>query len=121
MTAGAFSLTLTIPAADFVVTAGNPVIGGLHGLSRHFFCPYCMSWMFTRPEGLDELVNLRPSMLDDHGWFVPLIEIWTREKLPWAVTSAIHSFVTQPEFHEYAPPVEEFARHGARPGRGQRQ
>jgi hypothetical protein len=120
MTAGAFSLTLTIPAAGFAVTAGDPVIGGLHGPTRHFFCSYCMSWMFTRPEGLDEFVNLRPSMLDDHSWFVPLIEVWTREKLPWAGTPAIHSFATQPELQDYAPFVEEFARHGARPGMGQR-
>jgi hypothetical protein len=120
MTAGAFSLTLTIPAAGFAVTAGEPVIGGLRGSTRHFFCPYCMSWMFTRAEGLDQFVNLRPSMLDDHGWFVPLIEVWTREKLPWAATPARHSFATQPELHEYAPFVEEFARHGARPGTGRR-
>jgi hypothetical protein len=25
--------------------------------------------MFTRREGMDDLVNLRPSMFDDHQWF----------------------------------------------------
>ena len=72
MTASAFSLTLTIPSDGFAVTAGEPVIGGLHGATRHHFCPYCMSWMFTRPEGFDAFVNLRPSVLDDHSWFVAL-------------------------------------------------
>jgi hypothetical protein len=78
MSASAFSLTLAIPSEGFDVTAGKPVIGGAHGPTRHFFCPHCMSWMFTRPEGMDEFVNLRPSMLDDHNWFVPFIEVWTR-------------------------------------------
>ncbi len=26
------------------------------------FCPHCMSWMFTRPEGMDWFVNLRATM-----------------------------------------------------------
>jgi hypothetical protein len=99
----------------FDVTAGNPVIGGLHGPTRHFFCPHCMSWMFTRPEGMDEFVNLRPSMLDDHNWFVPFIEVWTQERLAWAGTPAVHSFATQPEFEDYAKLLEEFARQGAHP------
>ena len=31
------------------MTKGEPVIGGLHGAeSHHYFCPHCMSWMFTR-------------------------------------------------------------------------
>ena len=115
MSASAFSLTLAIPSEGFDVTAGNPVIGGLHGPTRHFFCPHCMSWMFTRPEGMDEFVNLRPSMLDDHNWFVPFIEVWTQERLAWAGTPAVHSFATQPEFENYAKLLEEFARQGAHP------
>ena len=83
MTASAFSLTLAIPSEGFTVTAGDPVIGGLHGPTRHFFCPRCMTWMFTRPEGFDQFVNLRPSVLDDRNWFVPFIEVWTQEKLRW--------------------------------------
>jgi hypothetical protein len=115
MTASAFSLSLAIPSGGFEPTTGDPVIGGLHGPARHHFCPRCMSWMFTRLEGMDEFVNLRPSMLDDHGWFVPFIEVWTQERLPWASTSAAHSFPAEPRFEDYAKLTEEFARHGARP------
>ena len=32
---------------------------------------------------MEEFVNLRPSVLDRHGWFVPFVEFWTAEKLPW--------------------------------------
>lgn len=115
MTASAYSLSLAVPAEGFAVTAGEPVIGGLHGPTRHFFCPWCMSWMFTRPEGLDEIVNLRPSMLDDHGWFVPFAEFWTQEKLPWASTPATHSFATQPAIGDFGGLLEAYAQHGARP------
>jgi len=115
MTASAFSLTLTLAAESFSVTSGEPVIGGLHGPDRHYFCPRCKSWMFTRPDGMDAFVNLRPSMLDDHGWFVPLLEVWTQEKLPWASTPAVHSFPTQPEVADYKRLMADFAARGARP------
>ena len=92
MSASAFSLSAAIPAEGFAVTVGEPVVGGLHGASRHFFCGWCMSWMFTRPEGMDWFVNLRPTMLDDPSWFEPLIETYVAENLPWAVTTAAHSY-----------------------------
>lgn len=101
MTSSAFSLSAAIPSEGFAVTAGEPVIGGLHGANRHFFCPHCMSWMFTRPEGMDWFVNLRPTLLDDATWFVPFIETCTREKLPWATTPAVHSFAAFPAFADY--------------------
>jgi hypothetical protein len=113
MTASAFSLSLAIPSEGFRVTAGEPVIGALHGPTRHYFCPHCKSWMFTRPEGMDEIVNIRPSMLDEHGWFAPFIEVWTRDKLPWACTPATHSFETEPAFEDYPALIGEFAGLGA--------
>jgi len=109
MSAGAYSLSAAIPSDAFEVTQGEPVIGGLHGASRHFFCPHCMSWMFTRSEGLDWFVNLRPTMLDEPGWFTPFVETWTSEKLPWAGTPAVHSYEALPAMEEYEKLVKEFA------------
>ncbi len=110
MSASAFSLSLVIPDSGFKVITGNPVIGGLHGATQHYFCPSCMSWLFTHPESLDGFVNLRVSMLNEHSWFVPFIEVWTKESLPWANTSAVYSFATQPEFKEYSRLIGELAR-----------
>lgn len=116
MTASAFSLSAVIPTEGFSVTKGEPVIGGFHGATRHYFCPHCMSWMFTRPEGFDAFVNLRPMMLDDPSWFTPFIETWTSEKLPWATTPAVHSFETQPaSFDEYKGLAEEYAEKAEKP------
>lgn len=92
MSSSAYSLSAAIPSEGFEVTQGEPVIGGLRGTTRHFFCPNCMSWMSTRPEGMDWFVNLRPTMLDDPSWFEPLIETATGEALPWALTGAPHSY-----------------------------
>ncbi len=115
MSASAFSLSLAIPSQGFEVSAGTPVIGGLHGASRHFFCPHCMSWMFTRPEGMDFFVNLRATMLDRHDWFAPFVETFTDEKLHWATTGAPHSFATLPADDAFPALIEAYAREGARP------
>lgn len=108
MSSSAYSLSAAIPAESFEVTRGEPVIGGLHGLTKHYFCPHCMSWMFTRPEGMDWFVNLRPTMLDDVRWFTPFIETWTREKLPFAETGAVYSYETLPEMAAYEGLVKEY-------------
>ena len=116
MSASAYSLTLSLPAEGLEVTQGEPVEGGGHCSDvHHFHCPSCKSWMFTRIDALSWLVNLRPSMLDDHRWYAPFIELFTREKLPWAATPARHSYETSPEPAEFEPLMKAYAAEGARP------
>lgn len=108
MSASAFSLSIAIPAAGFAVTAGEPVIGGLHNPDlRHNFCPHCMSWMFTEPKGAP-FVNVRATMLDDTTGFAPFIETYTCEKLPWATTPAVHSFDKFPAMEDYMTLTQAF-------------
>jgi hypothetical protein len=108
MTASAFSLSALYSSRDFEVVQGKPVVGGLHGATRHFFCPHCMSWLFTRPEGMDEFVNVRTTMLQDPGRFPPFLETWTSEALPWAKTPAVHSFEELPPMDRYSELVAEY-------------
>ncbi len=115
MTASAYSLSVAIPSEGFAVTQGEPVIGGLHGASQHYFCPRCMSWLFTRPESLDWLVNLRATMLDDAGWFSPFVEMWTSEKLPWAMTPAVHSFAALPAPEDFEGLIKAYGEEARRP------
>jgi hypothetical protein len=114
MSAGAFSLSVAIPADGFEVTQGEPVPGGL-SRDMHYFCPRCMSWMFTRPPGMDWFVNIRAAVLDDHLWVVPFVETFTSEGLPWARTPAPHSFEKFPEMDGWQPLIAAFATEGARP------
>ncbi|WP_058998869.1 GFA family protein [Leptolyngbya sp. NIES-2104] len=109
MTASAFSLSALYPSNGFNVTLGEPVIGGLQGATRHYFCEHCMSWLFTRPEGMDEFVNVRATMMEDAQAFSPFIETYTDEKLPWATTPAIHSFNKLPLPENYPALLSEFA------------
>lgn len=115
MTASAYSLSVAVPAEGFEVTRGEPVLGGLQGADRHHHCPHCKSWLFTRPDGLDFMVNVRASMLDDASWFEPYVETSRAEGFPWAATGTKHSFAGQPSQEEFAPLLAEFARQGARP------
>ena len=111
MSSSAFSLTLIEPRDGFVVTKGEPVIGGLHGASRHFFCPHCMSWLFTRPDAAPQIVNVRATLLDDASWFAPYMETWTSEKLAWAVTGAVRSFAALPAQDAFGGLIAEFQQH----------
>lgn len=116
MASSAFSLSLAIPSAGFAVTKGDTVIGGLHGAdAQHHFCAHCMTWMFTRPKAAPQLVNLRPTMLDEHAWFAPFVETYTDEKLAWASTSAARSYGKFPEMSEYEGLTKEYLERGARP------
>lgn len=114
MSASAFSLSIAVPADGFQVTSGTPVFGGLTQ-DQHLFCPSCKSWMFTRPKGMDWFVNVRAAMLDDHDWYVPFVETFTDEKLPWASTPARHSYPTLPGMSDFETLMAEFAHAGARP------
>jgi hypothetical protein len=117
MTGSAFSLAVTVPADGFDVTQGTPVIGGAPSeLYRHHHCPKCMSWVFTRAEGFDWFVNLRATMLDDSSWFEPFVELWTSEKLPWAVTGAPYAYEAVPDLAEFDRLKTLYAAEGRRPG-----
>ncbi|MDB5526212.1 MAG: glutathione-dependent formaldehyde-activating [Rhizobium sp.] len=112
MSSSAYSLSAAIPAEGFEVVEGEPVIGGLHAAAKHYFCGHCMTWMFTRPDGIDFFVNVRPTMLDDPEWFSPFIETWTSEKLPWATTPAKHSYEALPAMDAYEGLIKEYMASG---------
>ena len=114
MTASAFSLSALIPASAFTVTQGCPVIGGIHGVDRHYFCPHCMSWLFTRPHGIDEFVNVRATMLENAEDCPPFMETWTSEKLPWATTPAVEHFAQLPGPEDFPRLLQAYAEFSAR-------
>jgi hypothetical protein len=108
MTGGPYSVSVAYPSDGLEVIAGEPVIGGLHADPKHYFCPYCMSWLFTRPDAAAWLVNVRATMLDDTRGFAPYVETFTDEKLPWVTTPAVKSYPRFPEFDEYQGLTEGF-------------
>ncbi len=95
-------MTAICLAQSFEITEGATVLGGNRSPElQHYFCGHCMTWMYGKPVELPHVVNVRPTLLDDHAWFAPFIETYTRTRLPWAKTGAVHSF-------EEFPPPESF-------------
>lgn len=110
MASSAFSLTAMCRTDTFSVIKGNTVVGGIHGPElEHHFCPRCMSWMFTRITAYPAMVNVRPTMFDDHAWFEPFIETFTKTKLPWARTEAVRSFEEFPPMETFDALMKEYA------------
>jgi hypothetical protein len=110
MTGSAFSTSVIIPAHGFALIAGEPAIGGLHGdQARHHHCDWCKSWVFTRIEPDLGFINVRATMLDNAGWFIPFVETFTSEALAWVRTPAIHSYSHFPKLEEFTSLVAEFA------------
>lgn len=111
MSASAFSTTLTLPVDGLEVTAGETVIGGMHGgreAGEHHHCEWCKSWVFTRIRPESGAINLRATMLDESDWFEPYIEVQTKDRLPWATTPAKRQFEGFPEPSEYPALIAEY-------------
>ena len=107
MSSSAYSLSVAIPTQGFTVVRGEPTIGGLRDPQQpHFFCPSCMTRMFTK--AMPEFVNVRATLLDDTSWFSPFMETWTRTKLPWANTPAVRSYEEFPPTADYESLIREF-------------
>lgn len=109
MSSSAFSLSALFPAERFVVIQGSPVIGGLHGETKHYFCPNCLTWLFTRPAANQAIVGIRSSLMDNPPRYAPFMETWTAEKMPWVTTGAMHSYAGFPEPQDYPQLMRLFA------------
>jgi hypothetical protein len=112
MSASAFSLSSLYDRGRFEVSQGEPVLGGLKGATRHFFCSSCMSWLFTRPEGMDEFVNVRSTMFENPEAHRPFVETYYREALPGVETGAVERFDTLPEEDQFGPLIGAYAQWG---------
>jgi hypothetical protein len=97
-------------AISFRRNVRSLVVAGLRGPDlHHFFCPHCMTWMFTHVEGFDAFVNVRPTLLENPSWFSPFIETMTKERLTWAETPARHRFESFPPINEFGALIQEFS------------
>jgi hypothetical protein len=111
LSASAFSLTAMIPA-EGVEVIGETAIGGLHNESKYEYCPNCLNWLITRPAGMP-FVNVRPTMFNVPAWSTPFMETCAGDKLPWAKTSARHSYDRYPPEADYGRLMQEYAEWAA--------
>ena len=112
MSSSAFSLTAMIPADGFHILEGEPEEKSLPGSVRHhYFCPDCMTWLFTRLEGVHDRINVRPTLCDDASWVKPFVETMTKEKLSWVTTPAAYSFEAFPSPEEFQFVMDKYSLH----------
>jgi hypothetical protein len=109
MTGGAYSLSSLYPAERFSVTNGETVRGGMKTGPNHQFCPKCMSWMFTVPEGLEAYVNVRTPLIEDAVGYRPYVEMCVDEALPGAASGAVRSYARFPEEAEFPELIAGYA------------
>ena len=109
MSASAYSLSEAYPSEAFRLTAGETVLGGLQGDTRHYFCGFCKSWLYSQPKGVTARVNVRSTMFDEPRMEPPFVEVFVNEGLPWTRTGAAHSFDTVPPIEDWLKLGEAFA------------
>ncbi|MGI8706358.1 MAG: GFA family protein [Sphingomicrobium sp.] len=114
MSASAFSLSSLYPADRFELLEGEPVIGGLKGATRHYFCPSCMTWLYTVPEGLEGFVNVRSSMIEGAEAHRPFVDMFRGEGFAWAQSGAERSFDAMPEEDEVPALLAAYAEWNGR-------
>ena len=112
MTASAFSLSEGYSTDAFRLLAGEPVLGGIHGPTRHYHCDYCKSWLYTEPEGVENFVNVRSTMFDEPRTDKPFVEVYVGEALPWAVIGASKTYDALPGMEEWPSLIQQFAARG---------
>ena len=108
MTSGPYSLSSLYEANRFSVD-GETVRGGLKSGPDHRFCPECMSWLYTVPEGLEDYVNIRSSLFDNAAAHRPFIECWTSEGLGWAQTDTTRTYESVPADGEFGELMAAYA------------
>jgi hypothetical protein len=113
MSASAYSLSEGYPSGAFRLVKGEPVIGGIHGATRHHHCGYCKSWLYTEPEGVADFVNVRSTMFDHPRTEPPFVETYVGEALPWARARGQHRYETLPAIDEWPKLISEFAERNA--------
>jgi hypothetical protein len=108
MTGGAYSLSSLYPADRFQIE-GETVRGGLKTGPNHQFCPSCMSWLFTVPDGFEGFVNARSPNFADAGEHRPYVEMWTSEALPGAQSGADVKYETVPDEAQFGELMAGYA------------
>ncbi|WP_419759428.1 GFA family protein [Acidisoma sp.] len=120
LSASAFSLGMVVPRGGHVITDGRDALrcwsktGGSGKESRQFTCAACATWLYTEADSAAAFTIVRPGSLDDHRWFRPIAQIFTRSALPWALKQLQFSYET--EFDDPGPIRQAFASSGIRPG-----
>ena len=109
LTSSAFSLGIMIQIDQFELTKGETVVGALHKSdARYGYCGWCKCWVTSEPRAGNGVINVRSTLIDGPLALEPFIEMWMKEKIPWASTPAKHSFDETPSLDAFPSLVSEY-------------
>ncbi len=116
MTAGPYSLSALYDECKFELLAGTVIVGACNSDGKHNFCAACFSWIYSEPDSLSGMVNIRTPMLEDAASFPPFAAFFCDESLPRMSSGAPHQFGTAPEAKAFMNLAEEYAVWSEVPG-----
>ena len=98
---GEAAIFFGVPEADFTLTSGKPsafhhIADSGKGLDRNF-CPQCGARVFTNNlESFPGTVFVTLGSLDDPKGFDPVLEMFTKRRLPWVKPLDLPQFEAMP-------------------------
>lgn len=116
LSSSAFSVSLVLPAAAFMLLQGDPKSIARRADSgrevRGFFCGDCGTRLFDRVIGQPEIMVVKAATLDDTAWLRPVAQFWTGRKQAW-VTLPQDQLVDARQPDNFAEVIALYrARHG---------
>ncbi len=116
MTSGPYSLSALYRDAQFSVQAGEAIVGNCKSAGQHYFCKSCFSWAYTKPSGLEGMVNIRTSLLERAAEFPPFAEFYCDEGFADVSSGAELTFGTAPSPEDFLKLADAYASWEKRPG-----
>ena len=105
---------MALDESQFTLLSGMPqewIKTGSSGKpSTNARCGACGTWIFTKPQSQPGIIVIRPSSLEDHCWFRPVAQLFTRSALSWALMPVQFSY--EAEFSDPAPIANAYAAGG---------
>ncbi len=108
----AFGLTTFVLREDFAITQGRTVDRKASPRSTMYYCPGCMTYLYSSSTAFPRTLTVRGGAFDDASVVQPGAHIWVKRKHEWVALPDV------PQFDEGYPvpdvwPAEALARMAA--------
>lgn len=101
LSGGTHTMSMVVSAGLLELTAGefdpHRKVADSGRIAVMMLCAECGALIWNEPQIAPDLRILKPGTLDDMSWAVPVGNIWTRSRAPWAtIDDSLINFEGQP-------------------------
>lgn len=105
LSGGTHTMSMVVPRDRLALTAGalkpQRKVADSGRVATMFLCADCGALIWNEPESAPDVRVLKPGTLDDMSWAVPVGNIWTASRAPWAeIDGGLLNFERQPPSRE---------------------